>query len=138
MTTHLASLTISDGEMEKRFAPVFEGIAAGAVERERNRALPFEAIKLLKEAVFGVLRVPVEFGGLGASLRPTFDLLTALAVADSNLPQALRAHFNLVEDLRPNKNIGHSRRSRRRRNSFSDLRARKEALRRADKNHRTS
>ncbi|WP_271528129.1 acyl-CoA dehydrogenase family protein [Bradyrhizobium sp. CCBAU 45389] len=55
---------------------------------------------MLKEVGFGALRVPVEFGGLGASLRQTFDLLIALAAADSNLPQALRAHFNLVEDLR--------------------------------------
>ncbi|WP_247436091.1 acyl-CoA dehydrogenase family protein [Bradyrhizobium sp. 139] len=71
MTIHIASLTTSDGELEKRFAPVFQRIAAGAVERERNRALPFEAITLLKEAGFGALRVPVEFGGLGASLRQT-------------------------------------------------------------------
>nr|WP_245471672.1 acyl-CoA dehydrogenase family protein [Bradyrhizobium nanningense] len=55
---------------------------------------------MLKEDGLGALRVPVEFGGLGASLRQTFDLLIALAAADSNLPQALRAHFNLVEDLR--------------------------------------
>ncbi|RXG89176.1 hypothetical protein EAS62_31985 [Bradyrhizobium zhanjiangense] len=49
------------------------------------------------------MRVPIEFGGLGAALRQTFDLLIALAATDSNLPQAQRAHFNLVEDLRLNK-----------------------------------
>ncbi|WP_271528054.1 MULTISPECIES: hypothetical protein [Bradyrhizobium] len=31
MTIHLASPTISDEELEKRFVPVFEKIAVGAV-----------------------------------------------------------------------------------------------------------
>jgi alkylation response protein AidB-like acyl-CoA dehydrogenase len=97
---HAASAPVSDDELEKRFAPVFATIAAGAVNRERNRVLPFEEIGLLKEAGFGALRVPVAFGGLGATLRQTFDLLISLAAADSNLPQALRVHFNVVEDLR--------------------------------------
>lgn len=103
MTIHPGRPSISDDELHKRFAPVFETIAAGAVARERSRALPFDEVRLLKEAGFGALRVPIEFGGLGATLRQTFDLLIGLAAADSNLPQALRAHFNLVEDLRLNK-----------------------------------
>jgi alkylation response protein AidB-like acyl-CoA dehydrogenase len=94
---------VRDNDLEKRFAPVFEAIAAGAVDRERNRTLPFKEIGLLKEAGFGALRVPAEFGGLGATLRQAFDLLIGLAAADSNLPQALRAHFNVVEDLRLSK-----------------------------------
>ncbi|MET4071561.1 alkylation response protein AidB-like acyl-CoA dehydrogenase [Bradyrhizobium sp. S3.2.6] len=103
MTIHSGRPSISDDELHKRFAPVFETIAAGAVARERSRTLPIEEIRLLKEASFGALRVPIEFGGLGATLRQTFDLLIELAAADSNLPQALRAHFNLVEDLQLNK-----------------------------------
>ncbi|MGY3581649.1 alkylation response protein AidB-like acyl-CoA dehydrogenase [Bradyrhizobium sp. USDA 4341] len=102
MTIHVANPTKRDDELQARFGPVFEKIAAGAVARERNRTLPFDEIRLLKEAGFGALRVPVEFGGLGATLRQTFDLLIELAAADSNLPQALRAHLNFVEDLRLN------------------------------------
>jgi alkylation response protein AidB-like acyl-CoA dehydrogenase len=104
MTFHQAAgPLISDEELERRFAPVFAKIAEGAVDRERNRTLPFEEIRLLKEAGFGALRAPIEFGGLGATLRQTFALLIALAAADSNLPQALRVHFNVVEDLRLSK-----------------------------------
>ena len=62
-----------------------------AVERERTRTLPYEEVRLLKDAGFGALRVPVEFGGFGATLRQSFALLIKLAAADSNLPQALRA-----------------------------------------------
>ena len=74
MTLHrLAASPVSDDELGARFAPVFEKIAAGAVDRERNRTLPFDEIRLLKEAGFGALRVPIEFGGLGATLHQTFD-----------------------------------------------------------------
>ncbi|MGY3585679.1 alkylation response protein AidB-like acyl-CoA dehydrogenase [Bradyrhizobium sp. USDA 4341] len=102
MTIPRSRPIISDDELHKRFAPVFDTIAAGAVARERNRELPHKEILLLKRAGFGALRVPAEFGGFGATLHQTFDLLIRLATADSNLPQALRAHFNLVEDLRLN------------------------------------
>jgi alkylation response protein AidB-like acyl-CoA dehydrogenase len=55
-------------------------------------------IRELADAGFGALRVPVEFGGSGATLPQLFELLTELAAADSNIPQALRGHFALVED----------------------------------------
>ena len=44
------------------------------------------------------VRVPVARGGAGATLPQLFRLLTELAAADSNIPQALRGHFALVED----------------------------------------
>ncbi|AUG02586.1 monooxygenase [Pseudomonas sp. 09C 129] len=81
-----------------RFRPIFKRIAAGAVEREQSRSLPYEAIGWLKEAGFGAVRVPVEYGGGGASLPQLFQLLIELAEADSNVPQALRGHFAFAED----------------------------------------
>ncbi|NWD53439.1 acyl-CoA dehydrogenase family protein [Pseudomonas veronii] len=81
-----------------RFRPIFARIAEGAVERERSRTLPFEPIQWLKQAGFGAVRVPVEFGGAGASLPQLFQLLIELAAADSNVTQALRGHFAFVED----------------------------------------
>ncbi|MBN0764578.1 monooxygenase, partial [Pseudomonas aeruginosa] len=60
--------------------------------------LPDEPIRWLKEAGFGTLRIPREKGGWGASLPQLSALLIELAQADSNLPQALRAHFAFVED----------------------------------------
>lgn len=85
-------------ELAGRFRPLFTRIAEGALERERARTLPSEPIKWLKEAGFGAVRVPVEHGGAGASLPQLVRLLTELAAADSNLPQALRGHFAFVED----------------------------------------
>ena len=81
-----------------RFRPIFTRIAQGSLARERERTLPYEQIQWLKEAGFGAVRVPVEYGGAGASLPQLFELLIELAAADSNIPQALRAHFAFVED----------------------------------------
>lgn len=80
------------------FRPIFTRIARGAAEREQQRILPEEPIRWLKEAGFGTLRIPREKGGWGASLPQLSALLIELAQADSNLPQALRAHFAFVED----------------------------------------
>ncbi|SFW74787.1 acyl-CoA dehydrogenase family protein [Pseudomonas sp. NFACC04-2] len=84
--------------LAERFRPIFARIQAGALEREQTRSLPFEQVKWLKEAGFGAVRVPVEYGGAGASLPQLLQLLIELAEADSNLPQALRGHFAFVED----------------------------------------
>ena len=81
-----------------RFRPIFARIAEGTAERERAHTLPFEQIGWLKEAGFGSVRVPIEYGGAGISLPQLVQLLIELADADSNLPQALRGHFAFVED----------------------------------------
>ncbi|MFZ4213061.1 monooxygenase, partial [Pantoea endophytica] len=50
------------------------------------------------EAGIGTVLITHDYAGSGASVPPVFQLLTELAEADSNLPQALRAHFAFVED----------------------------------------
>lgn len=84
--------------LANHFRPLFRQIAAGNVEREQSRSLPYEPIRWLKQAGFGAVRVPVQYGGAGASVGQLFELLIELAEADSNIPQSLRAHFAFVED----------------------------------------
>lgn len=101
MTAQLPPFLSTGTDYERlaaRFRPIFARIAEGAVERERSRSLPHEQIKWLKEAGFGAVRVPVEYGGAGASLPQLVQLLIELAEADSSLPQALRGHFAFSED----------------------------------------
>jgi len=85
-------------QVAAKFRPIFARIAAGTLEREKQRILPREQILWLKEAGFGALRVPKNFGGEGFSQKQLFQLLIELAKADSNIVQALRGHFAFVED----------------------------------------
>ncbi|MCW2791911.1 MAG: soxC 1 [Nocardioides sp.] len=78
-------------------AALLERLAAGAAEREQQRLAPHEQIGWVKEAGLGRLRVPVEEGGAGASVRELFEVLIALAEADSNVAHILRTHFWFVE-----------------------------------------
>ena len=76
---------------------LFARIAEGACERERERIPPFDQIRWIRDAGLGRIRIPVEEGGSGASVRELFQMLIDLAAADSNVAHILRAHFWFVE-----------------------------------------
>ncbi|MDW5593849.1 acyl-CoA dehydrogenase family protein [Conexibacter stalactiti] len=78
---------------------LFARIAEGERERERERIAPHDQIALLRESRLGALRVPVALGGAGASVRELFETLIALAQADANVAQIVRAHFAFVEQV---------------------------------------
>ncbi|GAA4967781.1 acyl-CoA dehydrogenase family protein [Pseudonocardia tropica] len=90
-------MPVTDAELHARFRPLFDEIAAGAVERELTRRLPDAEVAALRDAGFGAVRLSVEAGGAGASLRQLFALLVELGAADSNVPQALRTHLLFAE-----------------------------------------
>ncbi|MCX6400848.1 MAG: acyl-CoA dehydrogenase family protein [Propionibacteriales bacterium] len=85
-------------ELRTSYGPIFAEIGDGALQRELDDVLPDLEVRRLKETGFGALRVPVEYGGRGASIPDLTQLWIDLAAADSNLPQALRGHAALVED----------------------------------------
>lgn len=87
----------SDPDTAARLRPIFDRIAEGAAARDRDRELPYGLVDELKTAKFGALRLPATLGGAGASVRELFVLLVDLSAADSNITQALRAHFFVVE-----------------------------------------
>ncbi|AQH03930.1 monooxygenase (plasmid) [Burkholderia sp. KK1] len=89
-TEHYAALAA-------RFRPLFARIRAQSVTRELDRRLPVEEIAWLRDAGFTSLRVPREHGGEGIKLVELFELLIELSEADSNITQALRAHFGFTE-----------------------------------------
>ncbi|ADU37835.1 acyl-CoA dehydrogenase family protein [Variovorax paradoxus] len=89
----------SSQQLLARFHPIFNRIAVHAAQRENDRELAHEPVAWLNAERFGALRVPVEYGGIGASVEQLYDLLIELGEADSNLPQILRAHFGFIERL---------------------------------------
>jgi alkylation response protein AidB-like acyl-CoA dehydrogenase len=76
---------------------LFDHIAAGELERERERILPFDVIDLIRRSRLGALRIPVAAGGSGATARELFEIVIGLAEADANVAHILRNHFSFVE-----------------------------------------
>ena len=79
------------------FAQIIDDIATSAAERERDHRLPREEIASLKALGFGALRLPVDAGGRGVSLRELLVIARDVAAADSNIAHAFRNHLWQVE-----------------------------------------
>lgn len=78
---------------------LFDYIAHGEAQRERERILPHDIIDLIRRARLGALRIPKADGGGGSSVRELFALVIRLATADANVAHILRNHFSVVERL---------------------------------------
>jgi alkylation response protein AidB-like acyl-CoA dehydrogenase len=98
VTTYLRPATATIGDLRGRFAPAFDEVARGSLEREKGRIFPHDQVRLLGDAGFGTVRIPEEFGGLGASLEQTFELLADLGAADANIAHIWRNHLAFTED----------------------------------------
>jgi alkylation response protein AidB-like acyl-CoA dehydrogenase len=82
-------------------------IADGAAQREAERTMPYAEIRRLAEGRLTAVRVPRRYGGPGFSLRQLFQLIIDIAAADSNIAQALRAHFGFVDEVLGHPDEGH-------------------------------
>ncbi len=91
MTTQTTALS-DDG-----LNALFDRIAQGASERERDRSLPFAALDELRQARFGALRIDRADGGGGLTFRALFALVLRLGAADANVAHILRNHFTVTE-----------------------------------------
>jgi alkylation response protein AidB-like acyl-CoA dehydrogenase len=56
-------------------------------------------LRRLRELGFARLRLPVEWGGLGATLPEVFNLIIELSVGDTSVTNALRTNWGFTEDL---------------------------------------
>lgn len=82
------------------FSQYLEFLAQDAAERlARGGEGPYKAVEQFKKLKFGTIRLPVELGGKGISIEELFKALIELAQYDSDLPQILRAHFQLTEEI---------------------------------------
>lgn len=76
-----------------------KAIGEDAARREARRELPFDRFTLFRESGLGLLRIPVEWGGLGGSLEDLFEVIATLAAEESNVAHALRIHYDMTESL---------------------------------------
>src|ERR1700712_1979700 len=76
-----------------------EKIGEDSAARESRRELPFDGFALFRKSELGLLRIPVEWGGLGGSLEDLFQVIATIAAKESNVAHALRIHFDVTESL---------------------------------------
>jgi alkylation response protein AidB-like acyl-CoA dehydrogenase len=60
VATRTLNVPVGLAAARKRLGPVLATIASRAAERDLDRSLAFEEVRLLAEAGFGALRLPVE------------------------------------------------------------------------------
>ncbi|MFO6454537.1 MULTISPECIES: acyl-CoA dehydrogenase family protein [unclassified Aeromicrobium] len=80
-------------------AALADRVREGAARREADRELPFKSVDAFRASGLGGVRVPERFGGRGGGVRDVAEVVLALAGADSNVAQALRSHFSIIERL---------------------------------------
>ncbi|MBJ7289608.1 acyl-CoA dehydrogenase family protein [Williamsia sp.] len=98
-TTHAPAATtprLLPGTRE--FSELLTRIGAGAGDRDRNDENPFDQVRALKEAGFGTLRLPVESGGAGFTVRQLFSTVIDVAHADPIVAHIFRTHFWFTEE----------------------------------------
>jgi alkylation response protein AidB-like acyl-CoA dehydrogenase len=99
------TIPLSFTEIVKVDSPDFENlisaIAQDAKERRKagGEARPYFGVDLIRKSRIGALRLPVELGGAGVSLRDIFQVVIRLAEADPDVAHILRYHFYQVELL---------------------------------------
>ena len=98
IATQTVTVPVGFEAARERLRPVFATIASRAAERDNDRSLPVDDVRLLAQAGFGALRLPVEAGGAGLTIAQFTRLLIELGTADSNQPQVWRNHIAFVED----------------------------------------
>jgi len=94
-----ANPSLSVAELNQRAVRLLPELARGAVERERERLLPYEQIEQIAAARLLTFRIPVAYGGSGSTAREVLQFIIDLAAVDSNIAQALRASFLFIEGL---------------------------------------
>ncbi|KGR75103.1 acyl-CoA dehydrogenase family protein [Ureibacillus sinduriensis] len=98
-------VTESLSQLSKIDSPDFEFllslIARDAWERRNTNSEygPHKAMKLIRESRLGSILLPIEFGGIGVSIRDLFYVVVKLAEADPDVAHILRSHYRRVEQL---------------------------------------
>ncbi len=94
-----AQVITSDAEAIAAAKAVAELALPGAVERDRERRYPLEALSLFSRSGLGSISVPRAFGGGGLSYRTVAEVFRLIAAADPSLGQIPQNHFGIIQFL---------------------------------------
>jgi alkylation response protein AidB-like acyl-CoA dehydrogenase len=93
--------------LRRNAAQLLPEIASGAARRERERILPRAEIAAVAGARLASMRIPVDLGGAGGSVRDVMRLIIDMAAADPNVTQAVRGTFVFAEALLASEDVEH-------------------------------
>jgi alkylation response protein AidB-like acyl-CoA dehydrogenase len=77
-------------------AELGERFAAGAVERDRAAAFPYEEVAALRASATAALMVPERFGGAGGSYSDMLEATILLSRGDPNIGQMYQLHCGTI------------------------------------------
>jgi alkylation response protein AidB-like acyl-CoA dehydrogenase len=86
-----------------RLPDVVDALRRDDAVAERNRVLQYDAVEELRRTGVLGLRVPARYGGPGGSVRQVLAAVIQIARGNSNVAQALRAHYGFSERLLSNR-----------------------------------
>ena len=86
-----------------RLPGIVAELRRGDAAADRDRVLQYDAVEQLRASGVLGLRVPVRYGGPGGSVREVLSAVISIARGNSNVAQALRAHFGYAERLLSNR-----------------------------------
>ncbi len=94
-----AQVITSDADAIAAAKAVAELALPGAVERDRERRYPLEALSLFSRSGLGSISVPRAFGGGGLSYRTVAEVFRLISAADPSLGQIPQNHFGIIQFL---------------------------------------
>jgi SfnB family sulfur acquisition oxidoreductase len=90
----------SDAEAIAAAREIAGTLAAGALQRDKERRLPYAEMDLLSDAGLLAITVPKSFGGAGVAAGTLAEVIATLAEADGSIGQIPQNHFFMLEALR--------------------------------------
>ena len=98
---HQAADVIRDEAQALKVAQEFaDYIAPGALQRDRDRILPWEEVERFSQSGLWAMTVPREYGGAGVSTGVLARAVSLISAADGNFGHIPQNHFYSLEVLR--------------------------------------
>ncbi|TBV01809.1 SfnB family sulfur acquisition oxidoreductase [Phytopseudomonas dryadis] len=94
-----AHIIASDAEAIEVARRLADEFAIEAVERDRERRLPWEELDRFSQSGLWAITVPKAYGGAGVSQATLVEVIALISAADASLGQLPQNHFGVINNL---------------------------------------
>ncbi|MBS1879425.1 MAG: SfnB family sulfur acquisition oxidoreductase [Actinobacteria bacterium] len=89
----------SDAEAIEIADRLSAAVAAGAIERDRERQVPIAELEELDRSGLLALLIPTEYGGAGGRIETLLEVFRLIAAADPSIAQVPQNHYMFVDAI---------------------------------------